>query len=210
MSAKPPIAVIVGGINGAGKTTVAEMLARRRRLANATFLNPDKVAAALAIQSRLTKAVSEVAAMRYISRELRRLMMDRQDFVAETVLANVAYRRIATEAKIRGYFVRLLFIGLPTVEDAIDRVARRVSKGGHDVAEADIGDLFILLKSDLFVFIVRLPLCIFRKQDAGLRRDAKKFRDYGVNPSSLNRARVNSRKIVGKLDIIHGGIYRPI
>jgi predicted ABC-type ATPase len=34
--------------------------------------------------------------------------------------------------------VRLVFVGVPTVEDAIERVAARVTKGGHDVRESDI------------------------------------------------------------------------
>jgi len=41
-------------------------------------------------------------------------------------------------AKGSGYAVRLVFVGVPTVEDAIERVAARVTKGGHDVRESDI------------------------------------------------------------------------
>ncbi len=47
MTAPQPQLVILGGINGAGKTTTAEAIAQLPELADAIFLNPDKVAAAI-------------------------------------------------------------------------------------------------------------------------------------------------------------------
>lgn len=67
-----------------------------------------------------------------------RLLLARRPFVTETVLANQAYRRVCLDAKRRGMMVRLVFVGVPTVEDSIARVALRVAKGGHNVPEADI------------------------------------------------------------------------
>lgn len=46
-----------------------------------------------------------------------------------------------------GYFVTLLFFSLPTPEQAVQRVARRVSQGGHNIPQ-DV---------------------IFRRYEAGLR-----------------------------------------
>ncbi len=43
-------------------------------------------------------------------------------------------RRLRAE----GWQVRLIYVGLPAVEDSIARVALRVSQGGHNVPEADI------------------------------------------------------------------------
>lgn len=58
--------------------------------------------------------------------------------MVETVLADHAYRRICLAAKAQRWVVRLLHVSVPTVEDAIARVALRVAKGGHNVPEADI------------------------------------------------------------------------
>ena len=41
-------------------------------------------------------------------------------------------------AKGFGCAVRLIVIGVPTVDDAMERVAARVTKGGHDVRESDV------------------------------------------------------------------------
>ena len=75
---------------------------------------------------------------RAVSLELGRLLEARKSLIAETVFANEAYFRLIRRAKEFGYTVRLVFVGVPTVEDAIERVAARVTNGGHDVRESDI------------------------------------------------------------------------
>jgi predicted ABC-type ATPase len=37
-----------------------------------------------------------------------------------------------------GYYVTLFFLEIPTADIALQRVALRVSQGGHDIPEADI------------------------------------------------------------------------
>jgi predicted ABC-type ATPase len=44
----------------------------------------------------------------------------------------------AREFKSAGYDIRLLFMGLTSLEDSIKRVTYRVSKGGHRVSEDSI------------------------------------------------------------------------
>lgn len=140
MSAAAPVWVaIIGGINGAGKSTTAAWLRADPDLADAEFLDPDRIATSIAARRpTLTQAAANFAALREVAATIERLLEARRSFVAETVLANHAYRRICADAKRRGLMVRLLFVGVPTVEDSIARVALRVAKGGHDVPEADI------------------------------------------------------------------------
>ncbi|HTW71476.1 MAG TPA: AAA family ATPase [Acetobacteraceae bacterium] len=130
---------IVGGINGAGKSTTTQELRGDPDFAGAEFLDPDRIAAAVAARNpSLTPAAANFAGLREVAVAIEQLIAARKPLVAETVLANVAYRRICEDAKKQGMLVRLLYVGLPTVEDSIARVALRVSKGGHDVPEADI------------------------------------------------------------------------
>jgi predicted ABC-type ATPase len=130
---------ILGGINGAGKSTTAASLRADPDFANAEFLDPDRIAASIAgRRPDLNPAAANFAALREVAATIDRLIEARQPFVAETVLANQSYRRICIDAKGRGMLVRLVFVGVPTVEDSIARVALRVAKGGHDVPEADI------------------------------------------------------------------------
>lgn len=134
-----PSFVVVGGVNGAGKSTLVDEMARDPRLAGAAFLNPDKAAsAALAADPALSRRAADFAGLRAVAAEIGRLLDARKSLVAETVFANEAYLRLIRRAKGSGYAVRLVFVGVPTVEDAIGRVAARVRQGGHGVAEADI------------------------------------------------------------------------
>jgi predicted ABC-type ATPase len=61
------------------------------------------------------------------------LMKDGQDFAFETTLATRSYIKLIKKAQSVGYFVTLLFFSLPTPEQAVQRVARRVSQGGHNI-----------------------------------------------------------------------------
>jgi predicted ABC-type ATPase len=139
VSDDPPVLVVLGGINGAGKSSIVRVMAQAAILAPAIFLDPDKFTAEILVKCPdLDQAAANFAGLRFLSREINRLLEARQSFMTETVLANSAYRRHCLDAKDRGWTVRLLYVGVPTVEDSIARVAVRVAKGGHDVPEADI------------------------------------------------------------------------
>jgi predicted ABC-type ATPase len=139
VSGEPPVLVILGGINGAGKSSVVRVMAQAAILAPAIFLDPDKVTAEiLATRPELDTAAANFAALRFVSQEISRLLAARQSFMTETVLANSAYRHHCLDAKAQGWIVRLLYVGVPTIEDSIARVALRVAKGGHNVPESDI------------------------------------------------------------------------
>ena len=135
----PTWIAIVGGINGAGKSTTTQQLRTDPDFADAVFLDPDRIAASVAARNpSLTSAGANFAGLREVAVTIGQLIAARRPLVAETVLANTSYRRICETAQNQGMLVRLLYVGVPTVEDAIARVALRVSKGGHDVPEADI------------------------------------------------------------------------
>ncbi len=55
------------------------------------------------------------------------------DFAVETTLAGRSYVGHIREWRSNGYRVALVFLRLPNVELAIERVAFRVSQGGHDI-----------------------------------------------------------------------------
>jgi predicted ABC-type ATPase len=60
-----------------------------------------------------------------------------RSFAFETTLAGLSYVRRIDAWRKNGYLVELIFLSLPSREEAIRRVAERVRQGGHDVA-ADV------------------------------------------------------------------------
>ena len=59
-------------------------------------------------------------------------------FAFETTLSGRGYARLIPQWQEQGYLVELFFLRLPSTETAIERVARRVSEGGHAVPNAVI------------------------------------------------------------------------
>ncbi len=120
---------IIAGCNGAGKTTASytvlpEMLGCRE------FVNADEIARGL---SPFNPEGSAIQAGRLMIERVLHLMKEGQDFAFETTLATRSYIKLIKKAQSVGYFVTLLFFSLPTPEQAVMRVARRVSQGGHNI-----------------------------------------------------------------------------
>lgn len=119
-----PILVALAGPNGAGKTTFYHAHLKPSGL---RFLNPDLLAQALALQPK--DAAQAIAALR------RELVKQRESFVFETVFSDPVGDKLSflKEAEKSGYTVVLCFIGLAGSETSAERVAMRVSQGGHEV-----------------------------------------------------------------------------
>jgi predicted ABC-type ATPase len=124
-----PQLVIVAGPNGAGKSTSAQLLLPP----GIEYLNADEIASSLPPGSG-----RDVRAGRILFERWDRLCAGRTSFAVETTLSNRSLLRRIETAKSSGYVVALLFLWLPSEESAIDRVAERVRRGGHDIPESTI------------------------------------------------------------------------
>jgi predicted ABC-type ATPase len=123
--------IIIAGPNGAGKTTFA-----REFLPNEAdcplFVNADLIAEGL---SPLDPSIVAVRAGRMMIKEIRAHAERRESFAFETTLAGRLYAGLIPKWRRNQYRVHLVFLRLDTPELAIERVAVRVSQGGHDVPE---------------------------------------------------------------------------
>lgn len=126
-----PDAVLIAGANGAGKTTFARQVVPSS-YPTARFLNVDE------IQLGERAFAHPIAAGRELLRRLEEAEGRGDDFVIETTLSSRIYVKHIADWKGRGYRVSLHFIGVPSEEFAIRRVAARVAAGGHAVPEADV------------------------------------------------------------------------
>jgi predicted ABC-type ATPase len=123
--------MIIAGPNGAGKTTFArEFLPREAGCPD--FINVDLIAAGL---SPFAPEKFAVRAGRLLLQEIRRRTHCGESFAFETTLSGHGYVRMISEWRAAGYQVKLIYLSLPLVELAIDRVAARVAQGGHAVPE---------------------------------------------------------------------------
>jgi predicted ABC-type ATPase len=122
---------MITGPNGAGKTTSAMELLPEI-LSCKEYVNADAIAAGLSPFKPDTQAF-----------KAGRLMLDRihdlarfgEDFAFETTGSSRSFLPFLQQCKSRGYRISMLYLCLDTPELAIERVADRVKRGGHNIPE---------------------------------------------------------------------------
>jgi len=123
--------VIIAGPNGAGKTTFA-----REFLPNEAgcpvFVNADLIAAGF---SPFFPEREAMRGGRLMLEQIKAHVWHGESFAFETTLAGRVYSHLIPEWREAGYRVKLIFLKLPSVEMAVERVAARVAQGGHNIPE---------------------------------------------------------------------------
>ena len=120
---------IIAGCNGAGKTT-ASFTVLPEMLNCKEFVNADEMAKGL---SPFNPEGVALQAGRLMIERVLQLMRDQETFAFETTLSPRSYVKLVKMAQKQGYYVSLLFFSLATPEQAVKRVAKRVSQGGHNI-----------------------------------------------------------------------------
>ncbi len=120
---------IIAGCNGAGKTT-ASMTILPKSLLVKEFVNADEIAKGL---SPFNPEGVAIEAGRLMLERIKYLIDKEESFSIETTLATRSYINLVMDAHKRGYIVNIIYFWLETPELAVNRVAERVSKGGHNI-----------------------------------------------------------------------------
>ena len=132
-TARPQVAVL-GGINGAGKTTASQRILRDA-MRIPVFTNADAIARGLNAFDPESEAFR---AGRVMLDHMRELVAARRSFAFETTLAARTYARWLGELRRGGYDVHLFYYWLDSPDLSIRRVAERVRAGGHFVPDDTI------------------------------------------------------------------------
>ena len=124
-----PDVFIIAGCNGAGKTTAAYNLLPEV-FKTVEFVNADEIARGL---SPFNPTGVAFQAGRIMLERLEQLVKEKQSFSFETTLSGLTYLNFIKKVKEKGYGVTFFFVYLSSAELAVERVAIRVSKGGHNI-----------------------------------------------------------------------------
>jgi predicted ABC-type ATPase len=152
-----PVIVALAGPNGAGKTTFYHAHLQPAAL---RFLNADVLACELGLDP--------YAAARLDDRLRRELVAERASFVFETEFSDPVGDKLTflKDAASVGYTVVLCFIGISGPEVSEERVAMRVSQGGHDVPPEKLAARYPRTQANLQAAIRELPhVWIFDNDD---------------------------------------------
>jgi predicted ABC-type ATPase len=154
-----PVVVAVAGPNGAGKTTFFHAHLRPAAL---RFVNADVIASELDLEPYAAAAVADA---------LRRELVKRgESFVFETVFSDPRGDKLALlrDAESAGYQVLLCYIHVTDPRVSEERVAMRVSQGGHDVPSDKLRSRFPRILANLATAIRELPnVRIYDNSDLG-------------------------------------------
>ena len=121
--------IIIAGPNGAGKTTFAREYLPKE-IGITSFINADLIAAGL---SPFAPELAARRAGRLMLEEIDRCGAQGISFAFETTLAGKGYVHRISSWQSLGYVVKLVFLQLQSVEQAMARVQLRVRQGGHSI-----------------------------------------------------------------------------
>lgn len=143
---------IIGGCNGAGKTTASftilpEIINCRE------FVNADEIARGL---SPFQPEKVSIEAGRIMLNRINELLFLNESFAFETTLSTRSYKNKIIEAQKKGYTATLLFFWLHNIELAKERVRMRVLEGGHNIEPDVIERRYI--KGIKNLFSIYLPI----------------------------------------------------
>jgi predicted ABC-type ATPase len=165
--------VIVAGVNGSGKSTFAASAAGQDALLGQTAINPDDLTiAALSELPSLDPSGANVIGVERAEKAVWKAIAEGESAAIETVLSSLKFRPVVVAARRRRYRTRLIFIGLPSVDIAIDRIRARVASGGHDVPATKVRERWFRAHDNLVIF-------------AGLVDDVLVFSNVGPVPQPV-------------------------
>jgi predicted ABC-type ATPase len=143
---KRPTVVVIAGPNGAGKSTAAPYLLKQA-LGVLEFVNADQIAVGLSAYAPETVSFE---AGRIMLKRLRELAAAKVSFAFESTLSSRSFALFLQRCKAQGYRVQILYVALPSANLAINRVALRVKRGGHNISREDIERRFHRSLDNLF------------------------------------------------------------
>jgi predicted ABC-type ATPase len=129
MQAGPPTFWLIAGPNGVGKTTYA-MRHLKAVSGSINFVNMDEIARGL---SPLEPAAAQTEAARIALARARTFIREKATFAMETTLAGRTHLGLMQEALAQGLSTALLYFSVRDPAICLERIARRVAEGGHDV-----------------------------------------------------------------------------
>lgn len=123
-----PTAILFGGANGAGKTSLYEVLKKTEDLG--TRINIDEIVLS---QGSWQNPLLQIKAAKEARKKIDQFISEGESFHFESTLSGASTMRMLENAKASGFSTVLHFVGIDGFDKAIERVRHRVEQGGHGI-----------------------------------------------------------------------------
>ncbi|WP_395701572.1 AAA family ATPase [Aquabacterium sp.] len=140
-----PFILVLAGVNGAGKSSVAGAMLAAQGLA---WFNPDTLARELVAELGLDGTEANARAWTIGRDRLEAALREGRNHAFETTLGASTIPELLVQAA-RTHDVMMLFCGLASAELHLQRVKQRVAQGGHDIPEAKIRERWMSSRANL-------------------------------------------------------------
>lgn len=124
------IYTIIGGVNGVGKSSFTGALKAQPHNNLGVIIDVDKITA--------ENGGDLIQGGKQAVQEINRCLENGYSFTQETTLSGIKTAKTIRAAKDKGYFIRLYYIGLDTLEESLARIRNRVQKGGHAIDSGSV------------------------------------------------------------------------
>ena len=155
---------IIGGVNGSGKSSFTGAIKSEMKDLG-IIIDVDKITASM--------GGNQVEGGKAALKKIKDCLEKGVCFTQESTLSGNFLQKTAKQAQDLDYYIRLYYIGLDSVDECLERIANRVRKGGHNIAEEDVIRRF----SERWKAVsVLLPYCneaAFFDNDNGFREVAR-------------------------------------
>jgi predicted ABC-type ATPase len=163
LTSSRPVILVLAGVNGAGKSSVAGALLHER---GQTWFNPDSYSRKLMLEG-FSKEEADSAAWLHGKRQLEAALANGTDYAFETTLGGSTIARLLTRLA-ETHDVFMIFVGLSSPEMHIHRVKIRVEAGGHDIPEEKIRQRWDGSRRNLIAILPHLAMLqVFDNSDEG-------------------------------------------
>lgn len=131
---KSPWLLVVAGPNGAGKSTFVDRYLQR----HLPIVNPDVIARELNPSLGVDLSPAATHSARLALHRQKELLNGKHSFGVETTLTGQHTLKLINQAKLSGYSVCMIYVGICSWKLSRMRVDTRVEGGGHQVPTADL------------------------------------------------------------------------
>jgi len=159
--------VIIAGVNGAGKSTLYQTISSFH---NMERVNTDEIVRSFGVWSNSEDVLK---AGKIAVNNISKYFDEGISFNQETTLCGQSIIRNIDKAIKLGYRIELHYVGVESVDIAKERIAYRVSKGGHGIPDADVERRYIESFKQLKQVITKCDL-------VALYDNTEKFRRFAI------------------------------
>lgn len=130
-----PQMFLIAGVNGSGKSSFTRNIIRKHPVLK--IIDPDVIAKGMT-GSFSTVDAEALGAGKAALTMVQQCIHCNQSFIVESTISGRVYLRYLEMARRAGFKTILVYVALESAELSAERVASRVSRGGHNIPLSDI------------------------------------------------------------------------